>query len=65
MNTLVQDILQADASEMEELMQAVIRRYAMLFPDWEISTISIDRKAAKNDQLDRMIQMLERMKTLP
>lgn len=62
---MVQEILQADISEIDELMQAVIRRYAMLFPDWEISTISIDKRSAKNEQLDIIIQMLERMKTLP
>ncbi len=60
---LVQEIAQADAVEIEELLKAVLRRYNELFPDWELSTISIQKSSDKNEQLDRVIRFLQNMKT--
>ncbi|MBE6944335.1 MAG: hypothetical protein E7453_08840 [Ruminococcaceae bacterium] len=59
---LTEKIAQASASEIEELLNAVLQRYSVLFPDWEISTISIQKSADRNEQLDRMITMLQNMK---
>ena len=56
-------IAQADEIEIEKLLKAVLRRYAVLYPDWEISTISLQKSSDRNEQLDRMIAMLQRMKT--
>ncbi|MBO5952872.1 MAG: hypothetical protein J6Q53_01920 [Oscillospiraceae bacterium] len=62
MRELIMKIGQADADSLEELLKAVIRRYAEVFPDWEISTISLEKKGDRNKQIDRMIYALEAMK---
>ena len=60
---LVEEIAQADGVEIEKLLKAVLQRYAVLFPDWELSTVSLQKSADRNGQLDRMIAVLEKMKT--
>lgn len=59
---LVKEIAQADGTEIEKLLDAVRQRYAVLYPDWEVSVISIEKSADRNEQLDRMIAMLQNMK---
>ena len=60
---LVEEIAQADGVEIEKLLKAVLQRYAVLFPDWELSTVSLQKSSDRNEQLDRMIAVLEKMKT--
>lgn len=59
---LVEEIAQADGVEIEQLLKAVLRRYAVLFPDWELSTISLPKSSDRNEQLDRIIAILQKMK---
>ncbi len=60
---LVEEIAIADEVEIEELLKAVLDRYAVLFPDWEVSTISLQKSSDRNVQLDRMIALLQKLKT--
>ncbi len=60
---LVRAISQASDIEIGALLTAVLQRYAELFPDWEISTVSLEKSADKNAQLDRIITTLQSMKT--
>ena len=62
---LYKEIQQTDLVEIENLLDVVLRRYEELFPDWEISTVSVRKSRDRNEQLDRMIAMLQRMKSLP
>ena len=62
---LVEEIAKADDMEIEELLNAVLERYSVLFPDWEVSTISLEKSSDKNEQLDRMINLLQAMKDSP
>ncbi len=62
MNDLLERIACAQQEEMSDLLDAVLCRYMELFPDWEISTISIDRNADRNHQIDKIIGLLETMK---
>ena len=48
--------------EVDILLTAVLARYGELYPDWEISTISIRRAEDRAEQIDRTIRMLQRMK---
>lgn len=64
MPDLVKEIAKADRAEIEKLLTAVLQRYAVLFPDWEVSTISLQKSADRNEQFDRVIAMLQKMKTL-
>ena len=60
---LAGEIAKADEVEIEELLKAVLRRYAVLFPDWELSTISLQKSADPNEQIDRVIEILQKKKT--
>ena len=60
---LVEEILRADEVEIEKLLKAVLQRYAVLFPDWEVSTVSLEKSSDRNEQLDRIIALLQNMKT--
>ena len=60
---LVQEIAKADEVEIENLLKAVLQRYTVLFPDWELSTISLQKSFNKNEQIDRIIEMLQNMKS--
>lgn len=62
MSDLYEQIAQTDSAEIETLLDAVLRRYEELFPDWEISAVSVQKSDDRNKQLDRIIAMLQRMK---
>ena len=65
----VQKILGAIASattdQLPLLLDAIVKRYREVFPDWEITIISIDKLSDRNEQIDRMINLLETSKTSP
>mgnify|MGYP003293219548 CR=1 FL=1 len=61
---IISEIAQANGLAMEDLLNAVLKRYAELFPDWDVGTVSIQKSQDKNEQLDRMIELLQKMKTL-
>ena len=46
----------------EEIVQAVLARYRELHPDWEIMFLSLDKKDNKNDQIDNIIALLNKMR---
>jgi hypothetical protein len=62
MHDLIAGIAQSNEAEISDLLQAVIRRYAQLFPEWELGTISIEKSGDRNAQIDQMILVLQSMK---
>lgn len=62
MSGLVEKIAQADEAEIGMLLQAVLQRYAVLFPDWELSIFSLQKSADRDAQLDQMIAVLQKIK---
>ena len=60
---IVEKIAFAKSTEIDELLNAVLDRYAELFPDWEVSTISLERSIDRNEQIDKMIAFLQKLKT--
>ena len=62
MDNVLDTIAQADGKYIETLLYAVLRRYAELFPEWEVRTISLERYKDPFVQLDRIIAMLEKLK---
>ncbi|MDD6201144.1 MAG: hypothetical protein PUB93_07765 [Firmicutes bacterium] len=65
MNDLVEEIAEAGKEEIGELPEAVPDRYAVLYPDWNVSTISLQKSGNRDEQLDRMIAMLQNLKVSP
>ena len=60
---LLQEIAQVDEVEIQEILRAVQRRYGQLFPDWELSVITLQKSADPKVQLDRIIELLQKIKT--
>ena len=63
MEELLVAIAVSDEEAIEELLRAVRKRYAELFPEWELSMISVKKNADKNEQLDKFIMLLQNLKT--
>lgn len=47
--------------EIADVLDSVLFRYKQLFPDWEISVVSIDKTGDKNEQLNNMIHLIQNM----
>lgn len=64
MDQLLEQIADIGENEIGDLLTAVLKRYGELFPEWEISTLSLYKDEERDEQIDRIIEMLEKMKTL-
>ena len=62
MEKLLEQIAQAGPEEIGQLLQAVLRRYAEVCPDWEVSVMSLEKNGDRAQQLDNIIHRLEWMK---
>ena len=65
MEDLIAQIGRADGAQIEALLKAVRQRYSKLYPDWEVITVAIDKNRNRSEQLDRIIALLEKLKTSP
>lgn len=59
---ILHEISRAKPEELDELLQAVLKRYREVYPDWEIITVSLEKAVDKKEQLDRIIRLMEKMK---
>ena len=59
---MLEEIGEADGCEVEELLKALIQRYAVLYPHWELGVISLKKTMDRNEQLDGMIRILQGLK---
>lgn len=62
MKEILEKIGSADENQIQTLLMAVLRRYGQLYPDSEISVISLEKNGNQNSQLDDMIRLLQNMK---
>lgn len=60
--SVLSEIKNAKPEEMNDILLAVRERYQELFPDWEVIIISLEKAVDKNEQLDRMIALMKRLK---
>lgn len=65
MEAIIERISQASPSEAEHLLKAIQDRYHALYPDWDLCIFSLEKSADRNEQLDKIIHMLQGMKTSP
>lgn len=63
MINLIHAIEKIGRSEIEEVLKVVLHRYEELYPDWEVSLVSIQKSVDRNAQINNIINMLQRMKT--
>ena len=65
MDDLIARIRQVDEPEFERMLREVLERYNDLYPEWELCAVPIRQNADRNQQIDRLIQIMESMKALP
>ena len=65
MKQIYSEIEQLSAEEINPVLNAGLQRYAELFPGWEICTLSIEKHEDRSEQIDRMIQVMEKLKAFP
>ena len=51
MPDLYEQIAQMGSAELDSLLNAVLQRYEALFPDWEISTVSVQKSVDRNERV--------------
>ena len=64
MGSLIDEIAKIDGLALNDVLLAVRQRYSVLYPDWEVCILSIEKSTDRNEQLDRLIAMLESRKTI-
>ena len=65
MHDVFDRIEKADEVEIEQILKTTLKRYGVLFPDWEMSVVSVEKNTDRNAQIDEMIKLLKEMtKTL-
>lgn len=62
MADVIQAISQAQDLELEAMMAALLKRYGEVFPDWELSIVSVEKTGDRNAQIDKVIELLKKLK---
>lgn len=62
MNSLIEEIGNADATQISDLVEAITVRYNALFP---IIWVTLEKSQDRNTQLNRIIQILNGIKQCP
>ena len=62
MENLLSLIALVNEYQIDVVLNAVLARYAVLYPDWEIYTLSLPRSSDRNHHIDETIALLERLK---
>ena len=65
MENIYDEIAKVSAYDINDVLDAVLSRYSELFPGWDICTYSIEKTGSRNEQIDRTINFLEKLKTFP
>lgn len=61
MEKMLEEIGQANAASLDGILKAVLRRYAELFPSWEVIFISLEKNTQRNGQINRIIETLKKI----
>lgn len=62
MDEIISQIECSDCSQIERLLKAVVARYGELYPDWELSVMSLEKNKDRAKQIDNIIEVLQRIK---
>lgn len=55
-------VARASRDEIREMLNCVLKRYSELYPQWELSVITMDRRENPDEQISRMIEFLRRLR---
>ena len=62
LDDILESIEQADDLEINEIIQAVIRRYKAVFPGWEVIFLSLPLQSKEREQM--IAQTIEQLKKI-
>ena len=62
--SIISEINKAKSEEMNDILLAVQNRYQELFPGWKLHILVTEEAVDKNEQINRAIDLLEKMKDL-
>jgi hypothetical protein len=62
MSDIINEIGQMGAEQIGDVLQAALDRYKELYPQWEVSLLSLSKAEDRNAQMENIIHMLEEMK---
>jgi len=60
MTDILDRIACAGRADIEDILKTVICRYNALYPDWEVTVISIEKGKDRNQKIDEIIDFLAR-----
>jgi len=55
-------VVRAERNEIDPMLRSVLKRYSELYPEWELSLISMDRRENPEEQIDGIIAMLNELR---
>ena len=62
MNDLEKQIANANAYDLDVIMHALMRRHKTLYPDWELTIVSLPKTPQRNEMIDQSINLLQQLK---
>ena len=61
---IFEEIGKAGEQEIPAILDSVLLRYTQLYPQWSVSIVTIEKCEDRNEQINRMITFLKKMKKL-
>lgn len=61
---IIEEIGKAGEQEIPAILDSVLLRYTQLYPQWSVSIVTIEKCEDRNEQINRMITFLKKMKKL-
>jgi len=65
MDDLIDQLAQIDPLIIDQAYNAIMKRYAELFPDYEFVAVSLRKEEDRSAQIDGIIQWLQTLKAIP
>ena len=58
---MLEKIKNAAPEELDQILQAVLARYREVYPDWDMTVISLDRREDRDQQIRKIREFLDRL----
>ena len=58
MGSLFDEIAESDREQISELLEAVLQRHTQVYPEWEIMTVTLNKRKDRKEQIRDMIEVL-------
>ena len=65
MRQIIEKIAHADHHAAEQILNAILQRYAQLYPDWDLHVFSVCKSSDVNKQINQAYALLESFRPTP